>query len=91
MQLKYFQSNAVKPVMSGHWDKDDMLNTLQAMRAFGDFEGGDIFVADRNPSNTKAPGPVKWRIPASTSPAALMKPYTANSTVSGRIYNVKKD
>jgi hypothetical protein len=91
MQLNYFHSNTMEPVMGGHCDKDDKLNTLQARRAFGDFEGGDIFVADRNPCDTKAPGPVKWRIPASTSPAALMKPYTANSTVSGRIYNVKRD
>jgi hypothetical protein len=91
VQLNYFSSNTMGPVMGGHCDKDDMLNTLQAMRALGDFEGGDIVVADRNPSDTKAPGPVKWRIPASTSPAALMKPYTPNSTVYGRIYNVKRD
>ena len=95
IQLNAFKSEAEHLVQYGHCDVHDAEGKEQALRGFGKYCGGEVFVADPAEYQWTVPkryaGGISTEIPDWTPTSLLKEPYKPGMQVYGKLIDVSKD
>ena len=95
IQLNAFKSESEQIVQYGHCDVHDADGKDQAIRGFGKYSGGEVFVADPPELEWTVPkrywGGLRAHIPHCTPTTMLKEPYKPGMKVNGKLIDVSKD